>query len=546
MAACLAPAFAVVLKSYDVWSHLATGRWIVEHRSLPHTDPFTYTMQGKPWRLVNGLADVILYGFQRLAGDAGVVAAKVVFAWLTLTLLGLALAELRLRRSLVLSLMVLAAALLQARYSLARPLILGASLCAAGLWAAVRVQAGRGRGGLWFFGLALPLWPLVHGTALVGMAQLGVLALACHLLKERVGLRRAALGTLLSSLALSLVLPWWRDLYAVALGLGSSSSAVELTAEWASGLATAADHPGHWLVIAVGLASGAWSWRRQPLALGLALFGAALALRFGRNAYEGVLLSLPAMGLGLEALATRLERHGRLLPVLAGPALSLAIALGQLAAAPRLTVSRPFGFGVARERFPYDTLKTLERLPVARLLNDFPLGGFLIWRSGPWGVYCDGRTVALYAEEDVRRLFLPLLDSAESLTRAADSWHAVYGLTQHLSHPNQWMMVSPEWVPLHLGTGTTLFVRRTFVSQLPADVVPLSLLRYTSVGDWNAGWYRGIAQDPSLRAQLEEQMREAVRLGADSPILPAIVDTAAAVDEALGRELGAIVAAGQG
>jgi hypothetical protein len=33
----------------DVWWHLKTGQYITEHKSVPHTDPFSYTRAGEPW-----------------------------------------------------------------------------------------------------------------------------------------------------------------------------------------------------------------------------------------------------------------------------------------------------------------------------------------------------------------------------------------------------------------------------------------------------------------------------------------------------------------
>jgi hypothetical protein len=76
------------IRSYDSFWHLATGRWIVEHRALPLHDPFTIASDRVPW--INGqwLFQVVLYGIEQLVGLSGVswvraafVAAIFVFAW---------------------------------------------------------------------------------------------------------------------------------------------------------------------------------------------------------------------------------------------------------------------------------------------------------------------------------------------------------------------------------------------------------------------------------------------------------------------------------
>ena len=59
--AVFAIAALVPLRSYDLFWHLATGRWIVEHRALPASDPFTVASDRGPW--INGewLFDVAVY-----------------------------------------------------------------------------------------------------------------------------------------------------------------------------------------------------------------------------------------------------------------------------------------------------------------------------------------------------------------------------------------------------------------------------------------------------------------------------------------------------
>ena len=58
----------------DVSWHIATGQWILNHRALPHTDPFSFTWAGKPWVPIEWLAEVIYASAYRLAGYGGVAA----------------------------------------------------------------------------------------------------------------------------------------------------------------------------------------------------------------------------------------------------------------------------------------------------------------------------------------------------------------------------------------------------------------------------------------------------------------------------------------
>src|SRR5438874_10147598 len=59
-----APAYVLMrpVVDEDIWWHLATGRWIVEHRALPQTDPFSAYGQGRPYVAYSSLFDVVVYG----------------------------------------------------------------------------------------------------------------------------------------------------------------------------------------------------------------------------------------------------------------------------------------------------------------------------------------------------------------------------------------------------------------------------------------------------------------------------------------------------
>ena len=58
----------------DVSWHIATGQWILDHRAIPHVDPFSFTWAGKPWVPIEWLAEVFYASAYRLAGYGGVAA----------------------------------------------------------------------------------------------------------------------------------------------------------------------------------------------------------------------------------------------------------------------------------------------------------------------------------------------------------------------------------------------------------------------------------------------------------------------------------------
>lgn len=79
--AALAP-----IRNYDFFWHLATGRWIVEHRTLPMTDPFAIASDRTEW--INGewLFEIVAWAMERAIGIAGMSWVRGLFAALVFAL----------------------------------------------------------------------------------------------------------------------------------------------------------------------------------------------------------------------------------------------------------------------------------------------------------------------------------------------------------------------------------------------------------------------------------------------------------------------------
>jgi len=71
------------IRNYDLFWHLATGRWIVEHRALPLTDPFAIASDRIPW--INGewLFEIVAYALVTIGGLALLSLMKGILAAIT-------------------------------------------------------------------------------------------------------------------------------------------------------------------------------------------------------------------------------------------------------------------------------------------------------------------------------------------------------------------------------------------------------------------------------------------------------------------------------
>src|SRR5690348_1413039 len=49
----------------DIWWHLRTGQWVVQHGCVPATDPFSRPGEGQPWVAYSWLFEVLVYEVYR-------------------------------------------------------------------------------------------------------------------------------------------------------------------------------------------------------------------------------------------------------------------------------------------------------------------------------------------------------------------------------------------------------------------------------------------------------------------------------------------------
>jgi tetratricopeptide (TPR) repeat protein len=62
--------------NYDIWWHLKTGQWILEHGRIPSTDPFSFSTEGAPWVPHAWLSDVIFSFLYLASGIEGLILLK--------------------------------------------------------------------------------------------------------------------------------------------------------------------------------------------------------------------------------------------------------------------------------------------------------------------------------------------------------------------------------------------------------------------------------------------------------------------------------------
>ncbi len=450
----------------DTMWQVTVGQWIIDHRAVPHTDVYSFTMRGQPWISTQWLAQVAYAQAYAVAGWSGPVvlaagAIAATFALLT-RFLDRHLTE---SKTLV---FVAAALALTVPHLLARPHVLAMPVMVA--WTAALVAAADRRGAPSLSLLPLMvLWANLHGGFVLGLVLVVPLA-ADAVWRAKTSVRRAlALRWTIfgfAALAASCCTPYgWNSLLASEkiLALGS---ALPLILEWEPANFGSIGALEVCLMIGLGLAL--WRGIRMPPTRIVLLLGLLhMALNQGRAA-EILALLAPLV------LAAPLARQ------IGGPELSYSGA----GAAARAVLVVSLGIGLMAGTFafasvhrfephahgaPVAAVAELKKLNVARVFNDYDFGGYLI--ANGVAPFIDGRT-ELYGEQFfVDHNAASGLMEPDNLFRLLDQYQIDATLMRTQSAATKLLSHVDGWQKAYADDIATIFVRNPSVVHSVEPVV---------------------------------------------------------------------------
>jgi hypothetical protein len=384
------------IRDLDIWWHLATGRWILQHHAIPYTDPFSVYGMGRPWYAYSWVFDLVMQGLYLRFGLAGVILFEIVARvaimvalfhliysllprfWFAAGLSGLSFY--------VMSLVVAP-----------RPGMLTILFGILELNILLSVRRTGKTQGLWLIPPMLALWANWHIQFAYGLLILGVFAadallesiLRTDLDAPEPRLREMSATLLLSALA-TLLNPYGVNVYKTVFQYMHQPKVFSLVVELR---AMDFRKPQHFLALILALAAAmAIGWRRDTRLLWPALLVIASVLAF-RSVKEIWFISV--------ASAAALADGWRSARVSVRHSLALRerflVAVGVLAALSvayrHYDVSNDWLDMQVAGNFPESAVRYIEKnhLP-GPLYNDFNDGGYLIWRLPRLPVAIDGRT----------------------------------------------------------------------------------------------------------------------------------------------------------
>ena len=172
------PAFWILQPvSYDpdIWWHLQTGKWIVEHSTLPTTDPFSAYGEGKSWIVYSWLFEVGMYGLMQVFGEVGIILYTLLVVWSIMLVLHRIIAARISDFAVVCGLLALSVVALTKVFT-PRPWLLTILFFAMTLEVVLSLREGKTSRWHWVLPLLYVLWANIHIQFIYG---LGLLGLAC-------------------------------------------------------------------------------------------------------------------------------------------------------------------------------------------------------------------------------------------------------------------------------------------------------------------------------------------------------------------------------
>jgi hypothetical protein len=433
------------LSDNSFFTHLATGRLILEEGRVPTVDPYTFTAPGEPWVVQSWLASWLYATVEALAGAAGlrvlvgvVIASLVAIGWRLCDGAGSVIARL-----------VLVGVFIGAGAGLwgERPLMLGLLGFACVMLAADGRLDPR---------LLIPIawcWVNAHGSFPLGVVYLVVVAVGRRLDGERPDHELAALRWLVPGILLGAVGPLGVKVLLFPADLLQRQDVLSNIIEWRPPTFDSLSQRLFLvqLVAAIVLLVGRATYRA---ALVVAVFGAA-ALLGARNMPVASLAMLPAMAVALPDVGTL---RGTTRSPVAAPLAAAGLALAVLGGAVRL--DRP-GFDL--KKYPVEAIAFLEAarvdLGAVRLASEDTVGNALELLRGDRGeVFYDDRFDMF--PDDVTFAHRSLVRADQEIHAALDRYDIDLVLWDRAGGSTQVLLADPAWRSLYIDPGWVLLCRR--------------------------------------------------------------------------------------
>lgn len=455
-----------LLKDGDTYWHVATGRWIAEHGTVPHTDVFSHTFTGQVWLAKEWLSQLILYYAYEIGGWKMVNAFSLLVVSVCVALLALVSFR-NFRFSIAVGVVFLATIFASVHY-LARPHLLAYPVMM--LWVAGIVAAADKQRipSYWLLPL-MTLWANMHGGFTLGLALAGILSLETLMSVPRAALKPQVVrhGIFLALAAIAaLITPF---------GIQSILITPKIL-----GLGEVLDHVGEWkspdfhlyefhLLVLMGLIGSALlgGLKLKPMRIvavvlisylmfkhvrTLPVFALLMPILMARpvtEQFSGLSLQQQLADENGDPILEFCQKHARKLPVIAAAILGFGLFVAVITDLPE------------KNKNPNKPISSVafakENGLTGKVYNDYDLGGYLIFSGIP--TFIDGRA-ELYGRDFFNSYYSAAWQlKGGDLFKLLDEHNIDWTLLRSDSGGAVALDQSPDWQCVHVEGINMLHVR---------------------------------------------------------------------------------------
>lgn len=388
----------------DLGWHLQTGRWILQHHTVPRVDPFSRVEAGSPWQAYSWLFELViarLYRWMNLLGIVAFTAAMMVLITAAIyRMLGRLQADFTVRAALAASLVFCLA-----RLGTPRPWLFTILFFVLEIDILMHARREGKSRELLCLPLLFALWANLHIQFIDGLLVLGLAAcepILARWWKSATGTppARHLWMTLGACVAATFLNPYGPGIYKIAWKLGSQPGVLDTVSEMQ---ALPFRSLGDFVLLFLALAAAGVLFRyRQlpPFETLLLVLAAVLSFRSRRDLW---VMAISAGAMVAAGLPARPEKRTRgALPVWASAITAAFTAVAFIAGLLVLHINNPRLHKLLAEKMPVQAVEFIrERHYSGALFNNYDWGGFLIWKLQE-PVSMDGRA-GLYGDQRIDR-----------------------------------------------------------------------------------------------------------------------------------------------
>lgn len=393
---------AACMGDTDIWWHLRAGEWVMQHRSVPYSDPFSSFGMGKPWAAYSWMFEVLVVELHNRWDLAGIL----IYSTTMVLAITLALHHLVRRLSadnLKAMLLVMAAMISMSRLYTPRPWLFTILFVIIELDLLMDARKNGNHRNLLLLPVMFAVWANIHIQFINGLVVLLIAGVEVLLRpwwpESNSKLRPFAVWSFLATCVLATFInPYGWHIYQVAYQLASEPGVLQYVTELQAIPFRAL--PDYLLLFLALAAAGTLAWSRRPPAFETILLGLAAIISF-RSVRDVWFMAIIATAILASQLPGRQEKRDGLSWIV-HPLTLVGVGVVLFAG------TRVFGLNNSMLHVRLAELLPVRAAQIVKenryrgaLYNDYAWGGYLIW-SLREPVIIDGRA-ALHGDKRIER-----------------------------------------------------------------------------------------------------------------------------------------------